>query len=306
MNADFWLTDDTPTSLIDENEYELMERFYLHELRLVMENSTVFERYTETMMITLRLALQSGYYVDRFRTTFEILMSTFIMFAGLIYFAYMFIIALNVIFAAESSSNKYDEIRREIRAYCRAHRLSAELTERIFKHIEIKYQKHYFNEPQILQTVPSNLRTEIMLHTCSHLVSKVPLFKELPQSILKQIVGCLKLEVFFPGDIIIQMGEVGDCMFFISSGAADIIADTGDVMNRLTDGSHFGEISLLSRGNRRMATVKAVEVCEAYKLSRRDFRKVIEPHHDLLRYLEHIALQRIRAASTFQRVTTKP
>lgn len=295
----YWFTSYEP-EFLDDTEFYPIEDMLMNDLRSTIHNSTVLNRYTYTMLVTLRIALQSGYERVSTLTTEEMLMNAFIMFSGWINAAYIFVEISNVIMASESSVIKYEKIRREIQAYCDSNRLSTELTRRIHKQIEIKYRKHYFNESKILKAISSSLRTEIMINSCSHLVSKVPLFKDIPKEILVQIITRLKLEIFFPGDIIIRAGTIGDCMFFISSGAAEIIAESGDVMNRLIDGSHFGEISLLARGNKRIATVKAVEVCETYKLSRRDFRKVIEPHQELLRYLEQIALQRIRVASTFR------
>lgn len=299
FHSKFSFTREAP-EFIHESEYLAIEDVILEDLSDVLQNCTILNRYTKTMMVTLRLALQSGYGHETLNTTFDMLMTTFIMFGGWIFGAYIFIIISNVFMASESSSSKYEEIRREINAYCLANHLSEELTMRIRQAVEIKYQKHYFNEAKILKSIPSNLRTEIMLNSCSHLVSKVPLFREIPRLILEQIVSCLKLEIFFPGDIIIQAGTFGECMFFISSGTAEIISASGELMNTLSDGSHFGEISLLTRGNKRIASVKAVEVCETYKLNRKDFRKVIEPHQELLRYLEQIALQRIKAVSTFK------
>lgn len=35
-------------------------------------------------------------------------------------------------------------------------------------------------------------------------------------------------------------------------------------------------------------------MCEVYKLSQRDFCQVVEPHFDILRRLQQIALERIK------------
>lgn len=62
----------------------------------------------------------------------------------------------------------------------------------------------------------------------------------------------------------------------------------------MTDGSHFGEICLLIKGQKRTASIVALEVCEVYKLNQKDFRKVVEPHADVLRRLDEIAVERLR------------
>lgn len=69
----------------------------------------------------------------------------------------------------------------------------------------------------------------------------------------------------------------------------------GKHLQTICDGSHFGEISLLIKGQKRTATVKALEICEIYKLSQRDFQKVIEPHREIVNRMEHIAHERIKS-----------
>lgn len=283
---------------------EKLEDLLTKQLGLYLRNATVFNRYTKTLMVTLRIMLQSGYeFEELVDTTYTMLMTTFVMFAGWIYLAHIFIVLMNVIMSSESSETKFEMICREIRAFCRSSSLSSELTDRIQNYVKLKYQNHYFNEQKIQSSIPVALRKEIMMNSCSHFLSKVSIFKNLPLIILEQIVMCLEFEIFFPGDVIMTADSVGDCMYFISFGTAQIITSTGVIYDRLYDGDYFGEIALLTRGARRTATVKAEEVCETYKLSRKDFRKVVEPHPEVLRHFEQIALQRIRNNSRQQRVS---
>lgn len=41
--------------------------------------------------------------------------------------------------------------------------------------------------------------------------------------------------------------------------------------------------------------MKALEICEIYKLSQRDFNRVIEPHREIVQRMEEIAHQRIKS-----------
>lgn len=65
-------------------------------------------------------------------------------------------------------------------------------------------------------------------------------------------------------------------------------------MHILQDGSYFGEIALLIKNQKRTATVIAMETCEVYKLSQRDFHKVIEPNVEVVKKIEELARERIR------------
>ena len=61
----------------------------------------------------------------------------------------------------------------------------------------------------------------------------------------------------------------------------------------MDDGAHFGEIALLVQDQRRVASVIAIEVCEVYRLDRRDFRKCIAVHSELFSEIEQIAAERM-------------
>lgn len=60
----------------------------------------------------------------------------------------------------------------------------------------------------------------------------------------------------------------------------------------LTDGSNFGEVCLVMKEEKRIATVVAVDCSELYILSRTAFEKVINPYPDLYNRMCKIANDR--------------
>jgi CRP-like cAMP-binding protein len=73
-----------------------------------------------------------------------------------------------------------------------------------------------------------------------------------------------------------------------------LLHSTGDFVQTLYDGSHFGELSLLRKGQKQIVSVKALEICEIYRLSQSDFQRVIEPHKEILQNMKRIAEESIR------------
>lgn len=217
------------TVVLDESDFDDFENILLEAYEETKANYTMLNKYTRTMLITLKLVLQSGYGEEMSRSIPDILMTTFLMFCGWIYSTYVFILISNVMVASASSESKFDEISKEIEAFGEAKNLSDELKSRIQTYIKYKYDENYFNEDAIELTTPENLRKEIMMHSCANLVAKVPLFRDLPPSVLVDIVSCLKLEIFFPQDVIIRHGTVGDSMYFIAFGTVAIYSPTGKV-----------------------------------------------------------------------------
>ncbi|CRK96540.1 CLUMA_CG009955, isoform A [Clunio marinus] len=274
------------------------EEVYLESLSSVLNNYTLVESYTRTMLVTLKLTFQSAYGNETSNSVLTMLNTILMLFWGWIYRAYVTIHLSNVIIATVNSEYKYDAFGKELEAYSKAKGLSRDLKIKIKSFYKRIFKKNYFNEDKIKLSTPIHLRKQIMMHSCSHLVEKVHLFKEIPNLILENIISCLKMEIYFPGDVIIKANTIGDAMFFIAFGTTSIYSSSGNLVGTLTDGSYFGEISLLFRKKKRTASVVACELCEIYRLNAKDFHKVIEPHSEILYRLEGISQSRMNATNT--------
>jgi len=196
----------------------------------VSSNYTIFNKYTRSMMITLKLSLQSGYGNETSDSTINMLMTSFILFAGWIYCTYILILISNIIIASAVSKNKFHEIMNEIEVFVESKGISPQLHDKMRIYMERKFQRRYFNEQAInmyVQTTAGCLQKEIMMHSCSGLVSKVSLFKDLPKPLLENIISCLKFEIYFPDEVIIEANTIGDSMYFIAYGTAEVISTTG-------------------------------------------------------------------------------
>uniref|UniRef100_A0A8C9JMZ0 Hyperpolarization activated cyclic nucleotide gated potassium channel 3 n=1 Tax=Panthera tigris altaica TaxID=74533 RepID=A0A8C9JMZ0_PANTA len=115
---------------------------------------------------------------------------------------------------------------------------------------------------------------EIINFTCRGLVAHMPLFAHADPSFVTAVLTKLHFEVFQPGDLVVREGSVGRKMYFIQHGLLSVLA-RGARDTRLTDGSYFGEICLLTRG-RRTASVRADTYCRLYSLSVDHFNAVLE------------------------------
>jgi hypothetical protein len=138
------------------------------------------------------------------------------------------VIILNLVFSAEISRNDYEEMRREMKAFGKSKQLSKDLTEKIKKYYKFKYKGHYFEEETIYYSTTDILRREILMYSCSSLFSKISLFGQMSDQVLEKAMTCLKFEVFFEGDMIIQAGEVGDAMYFIMTGTVAVFTPDGN------------------------------------------------------------------------------
>ncbi|XP_031418617.2 potassium/sodium hyperpolarization-activated cyclic nucleotide-gated channel 2 [Clupea harengus] len=119
----------------------------------------------------------------------------------------------------------------------------------------------------------------------------MPLFANAEPNFVTAMLTKLRFEVFQPGDYIIREGTIGKKMYFIQHGVVNVLTK-GTLGMKLSDGSYFGEICLLTRG-RRTASVRAETYCRLYSLSVDHFNEVLEEYPMMRRAFETVAVDRL-------------
>ncbi|XP_036298691.1 potassium/sodium hyperpolarization-activated cyclic nucleotide-gated channel 3 [Pipistrellus kuhlii] len=199
--------------------------------------------------------------------------------------------ATALIQSLDSSRRQYQEKYKQVEQYMSFHKLPADTRQRIHEYYEHRYQGKMFDEENILGELSEPLREEIINFTCRGLVAHMPLFTHADPSFVTAVLTKLRFEVFQPGDLVVREGSVGRKMYFIQHGLLSVLA-RGAQGTRLTDGSYFGEICLLTRG-RRTASVRADTYCRLYSLSVDHFDAVLEEFPMMRRAFETVAMDRL-------------
>ena len=153
-------------------------------------------------------------------------------------------------------------------------------------------------EEVFLKDLPEPLRLDIMYHLTSELLDKVPLFKYASPSLKNLLLMALKLRTYGPEDCIVQEGEAGNEIYFISQGALEILSDEGKNCGILREGDYFGHMSLIFK-ERRTATVKAQTYCEIFILGGDDFNQIKKEHVEFKEVLKKMASADSEKTSTF-------
>lgn len=123
----------------------------------------------------------------------------------------------------------------------------------------------------------------------TQLMSKFPVFGDLTADQRAELLTLFKPHSAAPGERVIRAGDVGNEMFFISSGAVEV--SIGDKKIQLGPGDFFGEMALLT-GGRRTADVTAIDYCLFLTLGKNDFDNFIGRHKELRQRLDEVAAER--------------
>ncbi|XP_039651698.1 potassium/sodium hyperpolarization-activated cyclic nucleotide-gated channel 4-like isoform X1 [Perca fluviatilis] len=199
--------------------------------------------------------------------------------------------ATALIQSLDSSRRQYQEKYKQVEQYMSFHKLPADMRQRIHDYYEHRFQGKMFDEESILGELNEPLREEIVNFNCRKLVASMPLFANADPNFVTSMLTKLKFEVFQPGDYIIREGTIGQKMYFIQHGVVSVLTK-GNKETKLSDGSYFGEICLLTRG-RRTASVRADTYCRLYSLSVDNFNEVLEEYPMMRRAFETVAVDRL-------------
>ena len=107
-------------------------------------------------------------------------------------------------------------------------------------------------------------------------------------------------EHFEPGQEVFHQGDLGDRIYSIVAGAADVVNETADretVLARLGPGDLFGEIALLDQTVRN-ATIRCVEPMDVWSLPKRELALLSHGMPEVRRSLERLRDQRTKRASS--------
>lgn len=110
-------------------------------------------------------------------------------------------------------------------------------------------------------------------------VRKVPVLSGLSHAVLEDLASRVSLERFPDGTEIVRRGEVGDHLYIVKEGEAEVVARGEDgketELATLSKNDYFGEIALL-RDVPRTATVRARGPVELYSLDRENFQRLLK------------------------------
>lgn len=124
------------------------------------------------------------------------------------------------------------------------------------------------------------LRNSDLLKNCSYLF-------------VTFLIDELSCEMFRPGDIIMREDEIGDKIYFLRRGEADVLIgpDLRKVAE-LREGFAFGEMALFESAGKRSATVRATGLCDCRTLRKTTFMKLLEHFPEDKEVFRKLARQR--------------
>nr|KAF6429135.1 cyclic nucleotide gated channel subunit alpha 3 [Molossus molossus] len=180
-----------------------------------------------------------------------------------------------------------------IKQYMQFRKVTKDLETRVIRWFDYLWaNQKTVDEKEVLKSLPDKLKAEIAINVHLDTLKKVRIFQDCEAGLLVELVLKLRPAVFSPGDYICKKGDIGREMYIIKEGKLAVVADDGVTQFVvLTDGSYFGEISILNikgskSGNRRTANIRSIGYSDLFCLSKDDLMEALTEYPDAKKALE--------------------
>ncbi|XP_054557861.1 cyclic nucleotide-gated cation channel alpha-3 isoform X2 [Talpa occidentalis] len=180
-----------------------------------------------------------------------------------------------------------------IKQYMQFRKVTKDLETRVIRWFDYLWaNRKTVDEKEVLKNLPDKLKAEIAINVHLDTLKKVRIFQDCEAGLLVELVLKLRPAVFSPGDYICKKGDIGREMYIIKEGKLAVVADDGITQFVvLSDGSYFGEISILNikgskSGNRRTANIRSIGYSDLFCLSKDDLMEALTEYPEAKKALE--------------------
>jgi voltage-gated potassium channel len=217
--------------------------------------------------ITTVATIGYGDYYPSHEHNLQILYTISVEIFGVLMYAYIIGNVVGVVSNLDQARAAFMKRIEEIGAFMRTRKVPPALQEKVYDYYAYLWETRNSSSPTaVLDELPHSLSLEIRLFINRGILQKVDLFRQAGEVFIREVVQALQPIIFLPGDYIIRQGEHGDCMYFLSTGAAEVQVNAARVAV-LGAGSPFGETALIT-AEKRMASIRALTYCDVYLLTK--------------------------------------
>ncbi|ORZ40726.1 hypothetical protein BCR44DRAFT_49809 [Catenaria anguillulae PL171] len=258
------------------------------------------ERYVYVFIWCLTVVVVPGQGNEKSANTAEMILSNVYSWTGALLLAIYIATFFSHLTNTLSEKSRVEHEIRSMCRYLRKHGIDESAQRRVAAYYTQIWNVHQgrLRFVQLFDGLPNVTRAELLLKVYGDSLRKVPLFTPCSRPVIKCLAS-LTHEVFFAqGEVIVNKNDIGNEMYIIKSGHAQVISDDHTrVWADLRSGSFMGELSLFNQVLR-TATVIAATACDVYVLRREELDFVLGLYPEEAIGIFARAEQRLKEVST--------
>ena len=266
------------------------------------DQTDVRTKYTAAVYWALTTMTSVGYGDIVPLTNIERYFTIFVQLLGAICTAVIFGNVGAALISHENAMAKNSQRVQTINEIIDFHDLPEELLGRIKENINYMLIRHRgLDSSEMLDDLPGNLRTDLLVHSMGNVISSSHLFKNCKsQGFIRTIVAQLKPEAYCPDDVIYYQGECSKHLYFIETGSVKVVyGKEMFLLAVLNERDHFGETELFSP-RKRMVTVQAITFCDLHCLQADLLENTLKMFRECEKHVMAYVQSRTKAFETLQ------
>ncbi|KAI3735668.1 hypothetical protein L6452_15176 [Arctium lappa] len=168
-----------------------------------------------------------------------------------------------------SKTERFRDKMTDLIKYMNKNNLGRQISNEVKGHLRLQYESSY-SDTAVLQDIPASFRAKISQKLYEPYIKEVPLFKGCSLAFIKQIAIKVQEELFLPGEVIIEEGNIADHLYIVCHGKVEDVRRSENEEEKsiltLQTSSSLNETSVLCN----IPAPDTVRVCELSKLLRLD------------------------------------
>eukprot|EP00126_Sphaerothecum_destruens_P007067 Sdes_comp19667_c0_seq1m11523 len=207
------------------------------------------------------------------------------MFLGTLVYAFIFGNVSSIVSNLDSISKENQLRLQKVNQLIRAFDIPYAMQYRIWSYVDHNsLAANNYNIHATLGNLPPHLIQEVALYIHEPLLMRIFPFagKDFHKAIASKLRWCFAVSK----DFLAREGEVGDCIFIIWEGAAEVLS-IGEQVDLLGPGDFFGENMLSATGATYQYSLRALSFCDFFVLTREDLCAVASQFPSVKTFLTH-------------------
>ncbi|RHZ18066.1 hypothetical protein DYB37_000245 [Aphanomyces astaci] len=196
--------------------------YQIHGLYLPKDGGTIWERYSRCFnyAIQMLLVVSAGIIVPV--NMVETIFCIGAIFAGIFFSAGKIGVIGEIILKVDAASTSIRQATDALAKYMAFHKMPQHLTDKALGFMEFLYRKRrklLFQEDEIIDMLPRQLRDAIVDHCKRTRLVQSDLFATLPYEVVAAMAKQLKPRAVAPGDVLVEAQRYSRSMFFVKPGS---------------------------------------------------------------------------------------
>ena len=192
----------------------------------------------------------------------------------------------------DENTGEYRDSLQTLVQYAEMHDFDSHLQKKLKTQLKLEFNNREISDEKVLQHFPSAVRRKVLRKLYLPSLVKTKLMKGVRQEFVDAFLTACSVEIFTPGEEIVERGSITSDLFLLVGGIAEVRSLTDDTFRSLDNiqaslhsdrgqqleaGDFIGEMGFFTESPQ-VDSVACLTVCKTLTMSRSDYKLLVQDH----------------------------